>query len=85
MDAAYLTERITKTKAIISAYEDAILALGVAGGIESYTLDTGQARQVVTRYDLDKLNQTLGSLYNRLCVFQSRLTGGGVTIARPAW
>ena len=85
MDNAFLTERIAQTKLIIVAYEDAILALTGAGAIESYTLDTGQSRQTVTRSNLKELNTTLDGLYNRLCTMQARQTGGGVLIARPAW
>lgn len=85
MDKAFLTERITQTKLMIVAYEEAILALTGAGAIESYTIDTGQTRQTVTRSNLEELNTTLDGLYNRLCTMQARQTGGGVLIARPAW
>ena len=85
MSTAFLKERITQTKLIIVAYEDAILALTGAGAIESYTLDTGQSRQTVTRSNLKELSTTLDSLYNRLSVMQTRLTGSGVLIGRPAW
>ncbi len=84
MDKAFLTERITVTKALIIAYEDAILALGQAGGIEHYRLDTGQSVQTVTRADLIDLQRILDTLYNRLDVFCAKLNGGVVTV-RPAW
>ena len=83
-DRTYLQERITKTKAMIEAYEDAVLALGT-DGIQSYDLDTGQTRQRVTKLDLDDLNETLEKLYNRLAVFEARLNGCGTTIMRPCW
>jgi len=41
MDKAFLKERIEKTKALIVAYEDALLA--IAGGAQHYRLDTGQS------------------------------------------
>lgn len=85
MNTTFLKERITKTKLLIEAYEDAILALSTGGGVQSYTLDTGQSRQTVTRYDLDGLNETLDALYNRLCTFEARLNGSGTTHARPCW
>lgn len=85
MDNAFLTERIAQTKLIIVAYEDAILALTGAGAIESYTIDTGQTRQTVTRSNLKELSTTLDGLYNRLCTMQARQTGGGVVTVRPAW
>jgi hypothetical protein len=81
----YLAERITKTKQIIEAYEDAILALTGAGAVESYTLDTGQSRQTVTRSNLKELNTSLDSLYNRLTTMCARQTGSGVVTVRPLW
>jgi len=85
MDATFLAERITQTKLVIIAYEDAILALTGAGAIEEYMLNTGQSIQKVTRSNLKELNDTLDGLYNRLCTMQARQTGGGVVIGRPAW
>lgn len=83
MDSEFLKQRIDATKALIVAYEDATTAL-VSGGVQSYTLDTGQSRQTVTRFDLVMLNNTLDSLYNRLVTLQARLDGGSVNV-RPAW
>ena len=84
MDAAFIQERITATKALIILYEDAVTAL-VTGGVESYTLDTGQSRQTVTKLDINNLNKALDTLYNRCATLQARLTGSGSTTARPAW
>lgn len=85
MSCDFLAERITRTKLLITAYEDAILALSSAGAIESYTLDTGQDRQTVTRANLKSLNATLDSLLNRLSTLCARQTGSGVLIGRPGW
>lgn len=84
MDRAFTKERITATKALIVAYEDAVTALGTQGGVVSYTLDTGQSRQTVTRADISSLNRMLDSLYNRLATLEARLNGASIT-ARPAW
>lgn len=84
MDTTYLQERITKTRAIIEAYEGAILALS-AGGIESYKLDTGQSIQQVTKMNLSELNMALDALYARLCAFETRLTGSGTITLKPSW
>lgn len=84
MDREFLAERVTVTKALIVAYEDAVAALAVANGVQSYTLDTGQSKQTVTRADVPNLNTMLASLYNRLATLEARLTGGTV-IARPCW
>jgi hypothetical protein len=84
MDAAFIKERITATKALIVAYEDALLAI-TTGGVESYTLDTGQSRQTVTKLDVAKLNKSLDTLYNRCTTLEALLTGSGSTTLRPAW
>ena len=84
MDATFLQERIDATKAQIVAYEDAVTAL-VGGGVQSYTLDTGQSRQTATRLDLGALQKHIDALYNRLATLQARRNGSGVTTARPAW
>ena len=81
MDSTFLNERITQTKATIIAYETAIDAI-ILGGAESYTLDTGQTRQVVTKLDIADLQSTLDSLLNRLTILQKRLSKSGMVV-RP--
>lgn len=83
MDATFLQARIDATKAQIIAYEDAATSLG--GGVQSYTLDTGQTRQTVTRVDLADLNRTIESLYNRLATLEARRNGTGVVTGLPSW
>jgi len=82
MDQGFLQGRIDSTKLQIIAYEDAAYAL--AGGVQTYTLDTGQSKQQVTKLDLKQLQDTIDSLYNRCEVLQARLTGGA-TVVIPAW
>ena len=84
MNASELQARITATKAQIDDYEAAVLALAT-GGIQSYTLDTGQTRQIVTKLDMIGLQDTLDILYNRCAVLETRLNGNGVITVRPAW
>ncbi len=84
MDATFIQARIDAAKAQIIAYEAACLALAT-GGIQSYSLDTGQTKQNVTKLDLDKLRSTLNSLYNSCATLEARLNGSGVIISRPAW
>jgi len=81
MNSAYLAERITVTKTIIEAYEEALLAI-VSGGVAEYLLDTGQSRSRVTKLDVTNMNATLDMLYARLCNFEVRQSGGVVTV-RP--
>lgn len=81
-DLAFLDERIDRTKTMIIAYEDAITAL--AGGAQSYSLDTGQTRQSVTRAQLAELTSTLEQLENRLASLNARRNGGSIYV-RPGF
>lgn len=71
----WLEERITATAALIEAYETAILALS-SGSAQSYTLDTGQTRQTVTRQQVGELKNTLAHLDTRLQGYYTRRYGG---------
>lgn len=82
VDKTWLESRITRTKAIIIAYENAIEA--VAAGAQSYTLDTGQTRQTVTKANLTEMRNALASYENRLTTLQARIEGAGV-YARPGY
>lgn len=84
MDCEFLRQRIEATKAQITQYEDAISHLS-AGSMQSYNLNTSQTTQTVTRFDLNRLQATLDSLYNRLATLEARLTGSGTINAGPAW
>jgi len=84
MDAAFLQERITATKAQIVELETAALNLS-SGAITSYTIDTGQSRQVVVKSSVNTINTVLDSLYNRLATLEARLNGSGTVIGRPGW
>lgn len=83
MDNAFIQSRIDATKLQIVAYETAVDALATAG-IQSYKIDTGQTVQTVTKLDLNALNKTIDSLYNRLATLEARLNGGTV-VGVPAW
>jgi len=83
MNNSFLQGRIDVTKAQIVAYEDALTAL--AAGVQSYTLDTGQSKQTVTKFDLGKLNEIVESLYNRCATLEARLNGSGTTHSRGSW
>ena len=84
MDDTTLKASIAKTKAIIAATEDAVLALTV-GGVQSYNLNTGQTNQTVTKVNLPGLNKSLDELYNRCATMETRLNGSGNGIGGPAW
>jgi hypothetical protein len=83
MDSSFIQARIDATKQQIIAYEDAALAL--AAGVQSYTLDTGQTRQTVTKLDLNAIQKTIDMLYNRCATLEARLNGSGTLTAVPSW
>jgi len=83
MDQSFNQDRITATKAQIIAYENAALAL--AGGSQSYMLDTGQTVQKVTQLDMINIQKTIDSLYNRCATLVARMNGSGVVIVRPGF
>lgn len=84
MADAFLQTRITNTESQICAYEGAIEAL-VVQGVASYTLDTGQTTQTVTKLNLSGLQKSLDALYNRRATMLARCNGAGNTHSRPAW
>lgn len=81
-DTTWIQARITATKALIVAYEAAVLALST--GAESYQLDTGQSRQYVTKAQLGSLRTTLSELETRLSTLQQKIGRGRFNV-RPAW
>lgn len=84
MDRTTLEASIASTKLQIAAYEQAAIDLA-SGAIESYTLDTGQTRQTVKKFDLVKLQDVIDGLYNRCATLQARLNGSGVTHGVPGF
>ena len=84
MDSKFIQARIDATKLQIVAYEDASLGLA-SGAIQSYTLDTGQSRQTVTKLELSVLQKAINGLYNRCATLEARLNRSGVLTVRPGW
>ena len=83
-NSTYLSGKVTELQTIIDAYDAAILSLAM-GNIQSYTLDTGQSRQTVTKLDLADMRNTRTSLYNEYVTLCARLNGTGTIIGRPGW
>jgi hypothetical protein len=75
-DTTWFTARLAATEAQIIAYEEALTA--IAGGAQSYSLDTGQTRQTVTKANLTEIRNALSSLENRRATLKARLCGGSV-------
>lgn len=80
----FLKERVATTKAQIVALEEAQLALA-SGAIQSYTLNTGQTQQTVTKASIGVIQNQIERLLNRLSVLDARLNGNGVLRAVPGW
>lgn len=74
-DSTWLDARITAVEALIVKHEDAISAL--VGGAQSYTLDTGQTRQSVTKANLAELRISLAELESRRSELRLRRNGAG--------
>ena len=83
MSDDYLKAKKAATEAIIDNLFTAIAQLSITG-VKSYTLDTGQGKQVVTREDLSDLNKQLNSYLNMRDVICARTEGGGVFNVRPS-
>jgi hypothetical protein len=74
---AWLQSRLEAVQAQIEAAETAMLALS-AGTLASYTIDTGQTTQTVTKRNLASLQMFIDSLYARLDYLDNRINGEGL-------
>jgi hypothetical protein len=84
IDREWLEARISKTKELIEAHEDALLALTV-GGVQQYSLNTGQTQQTVTKTNIGSLRAAIGMLENRLKQLEGDLCGTGVVRVIPGF
>ena len=82
MADTYLAAKKIQVEQVIDALFDTILQLS-SGAVQSYTLDTGQGKQIVTREDLSNLNNQLNSYLNMRDVLCARTEGGGTFNIRP--
>lgn len=83
-ETAWLDARIAKTRTMIEAYENAIEAFA-DGNVQSYQLDTGQTRQLVTRAQLGSMDLMLKRLETRLATLLARRGGCSQFVVRPGW
>ena len=81
LTAEFIQSRITAIQSQITAYETAMVTLS-AGTVKSYTLNTGQTSQSVTKRDLSRLQAELDALIGRLEYWDDRLNNTGVVLAR---
>ena len=84
MDSTFLQARIAAAKTQIIAFEGALTAFAANGALQSYTIDTSQTTQTVTRANLTQLRNTVTSLYNQLATLEARLSGGSTQVI-PGW
>lgn len=82
-DRAFWQARLARKKQQLAAYDDAITA--IAGGAQSYSLDTGQTRQVVTKANLTEMRNVVAQLESDISTLQMRLNGCGRFQVRPGW
>jgi hypothetical protein len=79
-----LQDQLIAIEAQLEAINVAITAL-LIDKVQSYTLDTGQTRQTVTKFDIVKLTATRDSLLNQYSVLCARLGIDGTIYAGGAW
>lgn len=68
---------------MIVAYEEAIIAVS-SGAVQSFSLDTGQSRQLVTKKNISTLSSALEAAYALLAALEARLYGASIQ-AVPGW
>lgn len=72
--ATWWQERLTKAMTRVEELETAISAL-LDGSIQSYQLDTGQTRTLVTKQQMSPMILALERAYNDVAVLDARLNG----------
>jgi hypothetical protein len=77
----FIQARITALKAAYVACETAMGGLE-AGTLQSYTLDTGQTRQTITKKNLAVLQNHMDWLLGRLQYWDGLLNNTGTVLAR---
>lgn len=70
-------DELTNAKILLVAVEKTINTFCSNGTIQSYTIDTGQDKQVVTRADLSSLYQQRDRLLAQIASLEARLGVGG--------
>lgn len=80
----FWSDQLTAAKAMVTAYNAAILAFATSN-IQSYQLDTGQTRQLVSRAALSTLKNTRDSLLSEVAGLEARLGCRGTTHMMPGY
>lgn len=77
--AAWWQERLTKAMTRVEELETAITSL-LDGSIQSYQLDTGQTRTLVTKQQMSPMILALERAYNDVAVIDARLNGSATRV-----
>ena len=77
--ATWWTERLEKAQAHVEELETAISAL-LDGSIQSYQLDTGQSRTLVTKQQMSPMYLALQRAENRVAALEARVYGGATRV-----
>jgi hypothetical protein len=82
VDTAFWEQQLADTKAAVAAHNAALIA--IASGAQSYQLDTGQTRQLVTKANLASIRDTLNELLVLVETLETRLYGRRAHVV-PGW
>ena len=82
--STFLCNQIPILEAQITEYQNAAAALAT-NQIQSFSFDTGQTKETVTKLDVKALHEVIDVLYNRYVTLCGRCNGRNVIIAQPAW
>lgn len=80
----FLCAQLTQLEELITEYQNAALDLAT-NRIQSFSFDTGQTKETVSKTDVKRLQDVIDQLYNRYVVLCNRCTGHNVVIQRPCW
>jgi len=81
-DPSFWEQQLTTAKATLVAFQQARTQL-MSGNVQSYTLDTGQTVQKVTKFDLPGIQRSIGSLLNEVATLEARCGRAGAHTSRP--
>jgi hypothetical protein len=74
----FWADRVAVAMTMLAAYDAAILAL--IGGAQSYQLDTGQTRTLVSKVNLASLRIARDGLLNEISTLEARARGASTRI-----
>lgn len=79
----FIQTQITRIEAMLTAYNDAIIAI-TTGQIQSYSLNTSQSVQTVTKHNIAAIQRQYSALLSQHESLCARIHGGSVQ-ARPCF